>query len=210
MPGHAPLPTVTLSGAHVRLEPLAVEHVGPLTTAALADRATYEWTNVPGDAAAMQRYVADLLAEHAAGAVLPFAQCRADTGEVLGCTRMMELRWFAGREFPDEVEVGGTWLTAAAQRTPINTESKLLMFTHAFDTLGAWRVTLATDANNARSRAAIERAGGRFEGILRNHRVRHGDRFPTGPATPRDTAVFGITREDWPAVRTALLAKLGR
>ncbi len=211
MAGQPPLSPVTLTGTHVRLVPLAVEHVDALVAAAAIDRATYAWTNVPDGRAAMGAYVEGLLAEQATGAVLPFTQIDAVTGEPIGCTRMMELRWYAGRSLPDEVEVGGTWLSAPAQRTAINTEAKLLMFTHAFDTIGAWRVCLATDANNARSRAAIERVGARFEGVLRNHRVRHGDHVPPGqPAAPRDTAVFGITSADWPAARAQLLAKLGR
>jgi len=208
--GHPPLPTVTLTGDHVRLEPLGPQHVDGLVAAA-ADRTTYEWTNVPDGRAAMERYVAGLVADHAAGTALPFAQCQADTGEVLGCTRMMELRWFAGRQLPDEVEVGGTWLAGNAQRMPVNTEAKLLMFSHAFDTLRVWRVTLATDARNARSRAAIERAGATFEGILRNHRMEIGDRVAPGAApAPRDTAVFSITRDDWPGVQAGLRAKLAR
>jgi RimJ/RimL family protein N-acetyltransferase len=204
-----PLPPVTLRGSHVRLEPLALEHVDGLTAAASVDRSTYEWTSVPDGRPAMQRYVAGLLAEQAAGQVLPFAQRAAGTGALLGCTRYMELRWFAGRELPDEVEVGGTWLSGPAQRTGVNTEAKLLLFQHAFEEIGAWRITLATDANNARSRAAIERVGATFEGILRNHRALIGDRVAPGtPPTPRDTAVFSITRDEWPAARAGLLAKL--
>lgn len=211
MGAHQALPRVTLVGDHVRLEPLDVRHVDGLVAAASTDRATYGWTNVPDGREAMQRYVEGLVGDHAAALALPFAQCRAATGEPLGCTRMMELRWFTGREFPDEVEVGGTWLGAAAQRTAINTESKLLMFGHAFDTLGVWRVTLATDANNARSRAAIERVGARFEGVLRSHRLQVGDELdPATTPAPRDTAVFGITRDDWPGVRDALRGRLNR
>ena len=200
---------MTLTGSHVRLEPLAREHVDGLTAAASVDRSTYGWTSVPEGRVAMERYVAGLLDEWAAGQVLPFVQLAADTGEVLGCTRYMELRWYAGRELPDEVEVGGTWLSAPAQRTAVNTEAKLLLFRHAFEQIGAWRVTLATDADNARSRAAIERVGATLEGILRNHRTRIGDRVPRGmPIGPRDTAVFSITRDEWPAVQAGLQAKL--
>ena len=211
MAGPRPLQVVTLIGAHVRLEPLTVAHVEALVVAASIDRSTYEWTNVPDGSAAMTAYVEGLVGEREAATALPFAQVDARTGAVVGCTRLMELRWFSGRDLPDEVEVGGTWLAAPAQRTAINTEAKLLIFTHAFDAIGAWRVALATDANNARSRAAIERAGARFEGVLRNHRVHHGSHLPAGSAVaPRDTAGFGITRDAWPAVRAGLLARLGR
>lgn len=209
MPARAPLPLVTLTGRFVRLEPLTLGHVDALVAAAEVDRSTYQWTTVPEGHAAMERYVDALLTGHAAGEVLPFAQCRADTGEVLGCTRFMELRWYAGRDTPDEVEVGGTWLSATAQRSAVNTEAKLLLFGHAFDTLGAWRVALATDARNTRSRTAIERVGATFEGVLRHHRVRLGDHLAAdSPPTPRDTAVFSITSDEWPDVAATLRARL--
>ena len=211
MAGHPPLPTVTLTGEHVRLEPLSPDHVDGLVAAASLDRSTFDWTTVPDGREAMARYVTTLRDAHAAGEVLPFAQVRPDTGAPMGCTRFLEPRWFSGRELPDEVEVGGTWLGAAAQRTPVNTESKLLMFTHAFEMFGVWRLTIATDANNARSRAAIERVGATFEGVLRNHRLQQGGHLaPGAPPAPRHTAVYSITRDEWPAVRAGLLAKLGR
>lgn len=206
-----PLPTATLVGEHVRLEPLAAEHVAGLVAAASVDRSTFDWTTVPDGPAAMERYVATLVAAHAAGEVLPFAQVAAGTGEPIGCTRFLEPRWWTGRDLPDEVEIGGTWLGAAAQRTPVNTESKLLMLTHAFDVFGVWRVTIATDARNTRSRTAIERIGATFEGVLRNHRLRQGGHLaPGSPPAPRDTAVYSIVRDEWPAVRAGLLTKLGR
>lgn len=206
-----PLPTATLVGEHVRLVPLAAEHVAGLVAAASVDRSTFDWTTVPDGPAAMERYVATLVAAHAAGEVLPFAQVAAGTGEPIGCTRFLEPRWWTGRDLPDEVEIGGTWLGAAAQRTPVNTESKLLMLTHAFDVFGVWRVTIATDARNTRSRTAIERIGATFEGVLRNHRLRQGGHLaPGSPPAPRDTAVYSIVRDEWPAVRAGLLTKLGR
>lgn len=209
MPARAPLPPVTLTGEHVRLEPLARDHVDALTDAALADRATFTWTTVPADRPAMERYVETLLAAHADAEVLPFAQVRVATGEVVGCTRYLEPRWFTGRELPDEIEIGGTWLAAAAQRTAVNTEAKLLLFTHAFEVYEVWRVALVTDVRNARSRAAIERVGAQFEGVLRNHRLSAPSGTDSGPR-PRDTAVYSITREEWPGVKTRLHATLGR
>ncbi len=97
----------------------------------------------------------------------------------------MDLRWWSGRDVPDEVEVGGTWLAASVQRTPLNTEAKLLLLGHAFEMWGVHRVALATDARNERSRAAIERIGARFEGVLRNHRFSYAPARTVGPATPR-------------------------
>src|SRR6185369_11604089 len=86
------------------------------------------------------------------------------------CTRFLEMRRWRGRPEPDEVEVGGTWLAADVQRTPVNTEAKLLLLTHAFEVWHVDRVALATDVRNERSRRAIERIGARFEGVLRHHR----------------------------------------
>lgn len=200
---------VTLTGRHVRLEPLSDTHVDGLAAAAAVDRATYGWTYVPDGREAMERYVTGLVADRAAGIAVPFAQVAADTGDVLGCTRLMELRWAAGRATPVEVEIGGTWLTAPAQRTPVNTEAKLLLLRHAFGELGVWRVAICTAAENTRSRTAIERLGAQFEGILRNHRQRMGDLGnPTGALLPRDSALYSITPDDWPAVEARLTAKL--
>ena len=105
---------------------------------------------------------------------------------------------------PDEVEIGGTWLAAPAQRTGINTEAKLLLLNHAFDTLDVWRVAICTDADNTRSRRAIERIGAQFEGVLRNHRPK----YNTATPRPRNTAVHAIVREDWPTVRDRLRRRL--
>lgn len=201
-----PLDRVTLTGRFVQLEPLGREHVDDLVAAASADRSTFDHTWVPDGRDAMTGYVDHLLAEHAAAQVLPFAQRRLDTGEVVGCTRYLDIRWWRGRPEPDEVEIGGTWLGANAQRTAVNTEAKLLLLTHAFDTLGVWRVAICTDARNQRSRDAIERIGATFEGILRNHRLR----YNTDPVEPRDTAVYSVTDQDWPAVRAGLDDRLGR
>jgi RimJ/RimL family protein N-acetyltransferase len=198
--------TPTLAGRHVLLEPLSLDVVDALVAAAAEDRSTFGWTNVPDGRSAMQRYVEQLLAERGAGAAVPFVQRRVADGRVIGCTRFMELRRWSGRPAPDEVEVGGTWLAASAQRTPINTEAKLRLFTHAFETWEVRRLCLCTDARNERSRAAIERAGAKFEGILRNHRPSMA-RGESGRA--RDTALFSIIDEEWPAVQDGLLRRLG-
>jgi RimJ/RimL family protein N-acetyltransferase len=195
-----------LAGRHVQLEPLDLHHVDALVSAAAQDRTTYDFTNVPDDRAAMTTYVQDLVRGRDAGEVVPFAQRRAADSTVVGCTRFMELRQWRGRDEPDEVEIGGTWLAASAQRTPVNTEAKLLLLRHAFETWGVWRVQLCTDARNARSRAAIERIGATFEGVLRNHRPTN--RAGLAPWEPRDTAVFAITDADWPAVRSRLEERL--
>ncbi|MEY2973809.1 MAG: hypothetical protein RIR49_229, partial [Actinomycetota bacterium] len=102
---------------------------------------------------------------------------------------------------PDAVEIGGTWLTPSAQRTGANTDAKLLMLAHAFDVLAVHRVTIKTDARNARSRANIERVGGVFEGVLRSH-MRASD------GAVRDTAMYSILAAEWPVVRERLRSRL--
>jgi RimJ/RimL family protein N-acetyltransferase len=203
-PAHDDDEPPTLRGRHVELTPLAPEHADELLAAASIDRASYGFTEVPGDAEHMARYIANLLAKRAAGTDLPFAQ-RAPGGRLVGCTRFLEMRRWQGRPEPDEVEIGGTWLAADVQRTPINTEAKLLLLTHAFEVWRVGRVAVATDSRNERSRTAIERIGARFEGILRHHRP---SMVPGEAGRPRDTALFSITDDDWPDVREALLARL--
>jgi RimJ/RimL family protein N-acetyltransferase len=194
-----------LTGTHVELLPLDPAHADPLLAAASVDRSSYGFTEVPGDADHMARYIDNLLAKRRAGTDLPFVQRRVADGRVVGCTRYLEMRRWRGRSEPDEVEIGGTWLAADVQRSALNTEAKLLLLTHAFERWRVDRVAIATDARNERSRRAIERIGGRFEGVLRHHR-------PSSVAgeagRPRDTALFAVTDDDWPAVRQALLERL--
>ena len=199
-----PLERITLSGRHVRLEPLSLEHVEGLVAASNVDRATYDYTEVPPDAPAMTDYIERLLDDHAAAKVLPFAQRRLDTGELVGCTRYLDIRWWRGRRDPDEIEIGGTWLASTAQRTAINTEAKYLLLSHAFERYGVWRVAICTDADNQRSRTAILRLGATFEGVLRNHRLRYNTPTPE----PRDTAVYSVTDQEWPTLETELEQRL--
>jgi RimJ/RimL family protein N-acetyltransferase len=194
-----------LIGEHVALEPLLDEHVEELLAAATEDRATYDWTIVPGDTAAMVEYVDNLLSERDAGRTVPFVQRRLIDGQLVGCTRYLDIRSWSGRDAPDEVEVGGTWLAASAQRTPVNTEAKLLLFTHAFEVWQVNRLALATDARNERSQAAIERVGATFEGVLRRHR---GSYAPGERGQPRDTAIYSIIPAEWPEVKARLQARL--
>ena len=199
-----PLAPITLTGRHVQLEPLQLAHVDELVEASTVSRETYGYTEVPGDREAMQRYVERLVEDHADAKVLPFAQRRLDTGQLAGCTRFMEPRWWRARCDPDEIEVGGTWLSATAQRSAVNTEAKYLLLSHAFEQWEVWRVAICTDEHNARSRASIERIGATFEGVLRNHRLR----YNTATPEPRNTAVYSITDSDWPAVKRSLEQRL--
>ena len=107
---------------------------------------------------------------------------------------------------PDEIEIGGTWLAATAQRTPVNTEAKRLLLGHAFDAYGVQRVAICTDARNERSRTAILRIGATFEGVLRRHRPRAG----TDPVELRDRAMYSVIADEWPSVRARLDERLAR
>ena len=139
-------------------------------------------------------------------AAVPFVQRRVSDNSLVGCTRYLRLEWWGGKQLPDEVEIGGTWLAASAQRTPINTEAKLLLLSNAFDTWGVHRVSICTDARNAQSRTAILRIGATFEGILRSHR---GSYAPGEENTvARDSAMYSIARTDWPAVKRGLEDRL--
>jgi RimJ/RimL family protein N-acetyltransferase len=120
-------------------------------------------------------------------------------------TRFLTLRWYFDREYPDAAEIGGTFVTAAAQRTAVNTEAKLLMMTHAFDVWGVRRLDLKTDERNDRSRRAIERIGGRFEGVLRNWQAAQVD---GEEGLTRNSAIYSILPPEWPEVRARLEERL--
>jgi N-acetyltransferase len=194
-------------GTHVRLEPLTPDHVAGLIAAATHNRETYGFTPVPDDEASMRRYVADALDNPIQ---MPFATCTPG-GTVIGSTRFMALEWWDGpwrrtggdgTALPNVAEIGSTWLAHGAQRSAVNTEAKLLMMAHAFEDWGVARMFLKTDELNQRSRAAIERLGARFEGVIRNHMP------ATGHPGLRNTAQYSIVPEEWPSVRDKLRARL--
>jgi len=205
------LDPIVLEGRHVRLEPLSRAHVAALAAAGTSGpRDTYAFTWVPGSDAEAAAYVEEALKLHAAGKALPFATIDAKTGRVVGSTRYLNVEFWAwppgnplqrGEALPDVVEIGATWLAPAAQRTAINTEAKLLMLTHAFESWRVHRVSLLTDARNMRSRNAIERLGARLDGVIRAARV-------AADGGIRDTAVFSIVEREWPAVKAELQKKL--
>ncbi len=173
--------------------------------AAAGDPSLYQWSPVPQGDAETARYIELALSWRDAGTAVPFAIVRRDDGVVLGSTRFWNLeRWMwpsvhqrHGRQHPDACEIGYTWLTHSAIRSAANTEAKLLMLTHAFETWQVLRVCLHTDARNLRSRAAIERIGGRYEGILRAHRM-------AADYTPRDSVRYSILATEWPDVKQKL------
>jgi RimJ/RimL family protein N-acetyltransferase len=200
-----PLVIPTLAGAHARLEPLSMSHVNALAAAASEDRSTYNLSLVPDGEGPMASYVAALLADWESGLVAPFAQVDAATGRVVGATRYLTIRTRPGYDVPFAVEIGGTWLAASAQRTAVNTEAKLLLLTHAFEHWGVVRVDLKTDARNERSRAAIERLGARFEGVLRKWQPSQVLGEEDGY---RDSAIYSVLDAEWPSVREGLAARL--
>jgi N-acetyltransferase len=189
-----------LTGEHVRLEPLGLHHVPGLLKAAAQDPSLYQWVLVPQDEPAMRRHVEDALAARAKGIAVPFAVVRLADETVIGSTRFHWLDYWPrseAREAPDTCEIGYTWLAAEALRTGANTEMKRLMLTHAFEVWRVRSVCLHTDVRNQRSRNAIQRIGGTFEGVLRAHRL-------AVDQSPRDSARFSITAAEWPVVRRHL------
>ncbi len=194
-----------LRGRHVLLEPLDHRHADDLLAAA-ADRSTFGHTLVPDDIGSMTAYIDGLLGDAANDAAVPFVQRRVADGAVVGCTRFLNVVWWASRDTPVEVEIGGTWLCTGAQRSALNSEAKLLLLGHAFDLWHVARVAICTDARNERSRRAIERLGATFEGVLRNHRPAAGAESVSG--TCRDTAAYSVIPAEWPAIRDRLRSSL--
>jgi N-acetyltransferase len=192
--------TGPLENGHVRLEPLGLQHIPGLLEAAAQDPSLYQWVTVPQDDAAMRRHVEDALALRARGLAVPFTVVRLADETIIGATRFHQLDFWVRpekRDAPDTCEIGYTWLAREALRTGANTEMKRLMLTHAFEVWRVRSVCLHTDVRNQRSRDAIQRIGGTFEGVLRSHRI-------AVDRSPRDSARFSITAAEWPAVRQHL------
>ncbi|HWG92204.1 MAG TPA: GNAT family protein [Candidatus Thermoplasmatota archaeon] len=194
----SPLPPVTLKGEHVCLEPLRLEHAEELWPAA-SERSL--WAYMTFDVASVEdlrTWIGLRLRDRDAGTAIPLLQRDARTGQAFGSTSLFDIDLAHGR-----MEIGHTWLGASHRRTAANTEAKLLLFAHAFETMGANRVQLKCDARNLRSQAAIARLGAVREGVLRNHVV-----LPDGYV--RDTVMFSVVRAEWPAVHGRLGKLLAR
>ncbi|EHK64414.1 GNAT family N-acetyltransferase [Achromobacter arsenitoxydans] len=190
------LQPVTLSGDIVRLEPMAAAHAEELARIGLHPelwRLQPEPVATPDD---MRRYVERALAGQRAGACLPFVIVQQGTGRIIGATRYMDIALAHKR-----LEIGGTWLTPASQRSGANTEAKFLLLQHAFETIGIMRVVFKTELSNTQSRQAILRIGGVEEGVFRKHLIAQSGRA-------RDMVYFAILDEDWPSVKARLLARL--
>jgi N-acetyltransferase len=203
--------SLVLSGRLVRLESLELSHAAGLAAASQADPALYQWSPVPQGFHEATTYIATALEWQQAGSAVPFAIVRLADGRIIGSTRFWNVEHWAwpvgnerhGRSAPDVCEIGYTWFSRDAIRTGANTEAKFLMLAHAFESWQVLRVCLHTDVRNQRSRAAIERIGGRFEGILRAHRM-------AADFTPRDSARYSIVAEEWPEVKERLARILVR
>ena len=189
---------ITLTGQHVRLEPLQKQHLSGLKTA-IQDGKLWQLmvTSVPHPDQ-LDTFLENALKEQQQGSVLAFATIDQNSNEVVGSTRYLNTDWPHAR-----TEIGFTFIAKSKQRTAINTEAKLLMLQHAFETLPFNRVAFLTDHLNQPSRNAIQRLGAKQEGILRNHMVMADGRI-------RDTVVFSIAKHEWPGIKQLLMEKLNR
>jgi len=190
---------VTLQGKHVRLEPLTEAHIPGLAEIGIGqnfwDFMVYGDIKTEGD---MRHWVSDILSRAEKGTDLPFVVIHTALGREAGATRYLNI-------IPNDrgLEIGGTWYGHDFQRTPVNTECKYLLLTHAFETLNCIRVQLKTDLLNERSQKAIERLGAKKEGILRNHMILPDGRY-------RDSVYYSILDTEWVSVKTNLEAMMRR
>ncbi|MGO3891426.1 MAG: GNAT family N-acetyltransferase [Paenalcaligenes sp.] len=190
------LTPVTLQGTTVTLRPLHASDREALLAAANDGELWKLWfTSVPS-IDSIDAYLNKAFADRDAGVALPFAVIDNATGDVVGSTR------FCNADVVNQrVEIGYTWYAKRCQRTAINTESKLLLLTHAFENRAAIAVELRTNWHNHASRQAIARLGAKQDGVLRNHQ-----KMPNGGY--RDTVVFSILNHEWPSVKQALASRL--
>lgn len=189
---------LTLKGSHVTLEPLSLEHREALIAAATDGELWKLWYTSVASPQHMERYIETALTQREEKGWMPFVVRENAKGTVVGCTRYCNVD-AANRR----VEIGYTWYARRVQRTPVNTESKLLLLTHAFETLKCIAVEFRTHWFNQASRAAIERLGAKMDGVLRNHQI-----MPDG--SYRDTCVYSILESEWPAAKRHLQFQLER
>lgn len=187
---------ITLRGTYAVLEPLSLVHHGDLVEAVQDGELWKLWYTTVPEPEKMRAEIERRLDRQAQGAMLPFAVREARTGKAVGMTSYWNVD-----EAHRRVEIGGTWYRKSMQRTPLNTECKLLLLTHAFDSLDCICVELRTHFFNHPSRRAIERLGAKLDGILRSNQI-----LPNGNI--RDTCVYSIIAGEWPIVKTHLEWKL--
>lgn len=189
---------ITLRGPHALMEPLSLAHHDDLAEAVQDGELWKLWYTVIPAPDKMREEIERRVGLQSKGAMLPFAVRDARTSKAVGMTSYWNVD-----EAHRRVEIGGTWYRKSMQRTPLNTECKLLLLTHAFESLGCICVELRTHFFNHPSRRAIERLGAKLDGILRSNQV-----LPNGNI--RDTCVYSIIVSEWPTVKTHLLWKLNR
>jgi N-acetyltransferase len=189
---------VTLTGACARLEPLSQHHCAGLIDAAMDGELWRLWYTAIPAPEAMKGEIERRLSLREAGSMLPFAVIDLSSSQPVGMTTYMNIDAAERR-----LEVGSTWYRKSVQRTPINTECKLLLLRHAFEALDCIAVEFRTHFFNRQSRQAIERLGAKLDGVLRNH-----SRLKDGSL--RDTCVYSIIASEWPAVRSNLLWRMER
>lgn len=189
---------VVLEGGGIRLEPMTAEHHDRLEAAAEDGRLWELWYTAVPLPGGMRKYITDALDGQTAGHMLPWTVCDAATGNVLGATRYHDIV-----QPIDRVEIGHTWYRQSAQRTHVNTTCKLLLLSHAFETLGCRVVGLRTDGFNFKSQRAIEALGAKKDGVLRHHAMRK-------DGTVRDTVLYSILAAEWPDVKRHLQLRLSR
>lgn len=196
MSAKSPSP-ITLTGRHVRLEPLTRNHLPDLYEAGGRDEEVWRWVGgTPRSQEELGATLGSLLEDAERGDYVPFAVIHLESGRAVGWTTYMDID--AAHE---RLEIGWTWYGRAYWRSAVNTESKLLLLTHAFEDLGMGRVQLKTDHLNTRSQAAIARLGAQREGVLRRHRRRQ-------DGTWRDTVYFSLLADEWPEAKARLAARL--
>jgi RimJ/RimL family protein N-acetyltransferase len=189
---------VTLEGQGVRLEPLSPGHSEALSAAAADGKLWELWfTSVP-TAVQTAGYIADALAGQLQGHMLPWAVRDLATNTIVGSTRYHDIVPSVER-----LEIGYTWYSASRQRSHVNGACKLLLLSHAFDSLGCQLVGFRTDNFNFRSQRAIEALGARKDGVLRHH-------VPRRDGTVRDSVMYSILASEWPAVRRHLEWRLSQ
>ncbi|WP_328301631.1 GNAT family N-acetyltransferase [Streptomyces sp. NBC_00435] len=189
---------VTLTGRHIRLEPLTRSHLPDLYAAGGGDDQVWQWQGgpTPHSEAELGAKLDSVLADAERGRYLPFAVIHLESGRAIGWTTYLDIN-----PADERLEIGWTWYGRAYWRSAVNTEAKLLLLTHAFEDLGMGRVQLKTDHLNTRSQAAIARLGAQREGVLRRHRRR-----PDG--TWRDSVYFSLLADDWPQAKARMAARL--
>ena len=192
------LEPITLSGTHVRIEPLE-DHHAPGLLAAATDPVIFRWMSFSlASEENVLKFLRRVLKMREGGVALPFAILSEPSGEVIGSTGYWHVEPHHRR-----LEIGGSWLTPKWQRTGANTEAKLLLLQHAFESLQCIRVEFLTHILNETSRTALKRLGATEEGVLRNHMIQ-----PDG--SRRHSACFSIIAEEWPRVRSHLAERLAR